>query len=107
MKLDNGWMSTQEEKMHLWTAIGDAAQSTEDHKHFASQLCFLYAKLSNSRDTIHAFLNLIQGNVFPKKIGMLSFVKQQREPYIPDIPESLNFPIYPIIRWYVPNVQYI
>lgn len=41
-----------------------------------SYIYFLYAKLYQIIDSINIFLNLMQRNVSPKKMCMLSFVKQ-------------------------------
>lgn len=61
-------MFAQEEKMELQATIGNTKQSIEDKTIIlpVSYVSCMPNFVLNSRDTINAFLNLIQGNVSTK-----------------------------------------
>lgn len=85
-------MSVQIENRELWAAIHNAEQSAEDQRIIlpVGYVSFMPNFLSNSRDTINAFLNLTEDNAFPKNMYVVFYkamrVIQQRESDIPDIP---------------------
>ena len=87
-------MSARIEVTELWAAIHSAERRAEDQRSIlpVSYVSFMPNFLSNSRDTVNAFLNATQDNSFPKNMYVVLHqamrITQQRESEFPDVPRK-------------------